>query len=1436
MPLKRASNVPEIISILNSIVKEIEQLGKLNLNDEAVQSEMLFLNLLNMTYGWNLINANTLETNAESIDLIDTAGHIVVQVTATCSKAKIERTLKGKASKKYADEGYRIKFVFVGKQSENVKSNSFENPYCIEFNPDHDIYLVADLLRAIAHLEDIERQNEILSMLWKETGRSFCLRMIDVRKSLVDQVDRLGTRYTPELNIDTELGTCLFAFTEPEELLQELKVESSKLIVAANRFLEKTTESHNEEIMEGTAIVGDVRSALAELSACTALRNSLHSLKTIQDAAEFRIFNLAHARAEDVTDADGDLIRDLHHLYDLLRDFSLYCSRRRVFAAGKSGILLIGETGSGKSHGLADFLTKYVNSGGIGLLYLGNEFNKEGEIISQLARLSGFGCGRDELLPEVSRLARSTGKPAIVVIDALNEGEGPLIWKNVLHRLFQDVQGYENVKIIMSTRTNGFEGVIPDAFFESDIVITERCEGFSGNENYAVELFCKHYGLAHPSFPILSTEFANPLYLKLLCEHLRSNGATKLGRLYSIADIATMYIADINVSLADVDRIGHDPHINLVAEVVKAIVTSPEFDGYWIDYGIATRIASKVAKEYCNRPGEVMRELLRENLFGVSDYKGKSRTYFEFQRLGDVLFCVYRLDDFDASDPNLRESLIESGLIKDMVGTVTGSDVLEALAAVLPEKFRVEIFEVVEPETEYGKVEIALAFVHSLVWRKSPVVTEPTRTYFNDVVAAYQRPFEELLEVLVKLSFEKGTPYNAMMLNSMLKSCGHIDRDASWTYFVSISRSGMCLNMADWFWRNSENVDDEQAKLAAILLGWFCCTTFIQLRDVSTKALASLIASHLEISIPVWREMSVVDDDYVLERLIAAMLGAYCADPSYSGWGDLAYEVYDFVFCGEETYPNILIRDYASSLIKKVVRDGAASDNVFPKIIGPYHSSWYDEYPSNEDIDAIRDSAIIQYGEGSKQELNVWRIIHSMTTEYGRGTGAYGDFGRYVFGTQVSLWANQFDSDQVLANLVLREIFDKNYSIDKHVDFDNMVEYSSGYIHRHAERISKKYQWIGMRRIVARLADNFPPYVDHIEYSDEYKWLLSTIHLKTFAPLIEGKETLPLTPEEEHAHAHPEDFEVATCRDTVPDDEVANQLLMMRDIDPTWLRTSLSNSRETRRLLPEAVIPQPGSESESDWLASNEIPGISSCKTVELDGRDYIKLYCRMEDSAWAGERGDDSIRSIREGKNYMVWLSSAAFVPRGEVAAFFEGRGRRLGNGVPEGSTRPAFYMDNFSSDAFKTEKSLLSKEESDDDSMVLPAAYGYRWSAAEDASIDEEEDAFAQFPSPELVEFFRLVNDEDAAWRTSDGRLAAVDTNFLGFFEHALLFDKEMLDVFLEINGYAIVWGEFWEKHVGANFHKVWQSSTLSANGSPRTNIDDAQQGSFNPHQFGL
>lgn len=162
--MRRKNNFDSFLERLIFLNKEIELRGKLNLNDLAVHSEDFYINLFNQLLGLNLKNLNTIKSNAVAIDLLDSENKVIIQVTATCTKQKIENTLKKETLEFYAEQNYKIQFIFVGFQNDKIKSGTYLNPSQIDFDPKKNIFLTEDILKIFNTL-DIPSQEGILELI-----------------------------------------------------------------------------------------------------------------------------------------------------------------------------------------------------------------------------------------------------------------------------------------------------------------------------------------------------------------------------------------------------------------------------------------------------------------------------------------------------------------------------------------------------------------------------------------------------------------------------------------------------------------------------------------------------------------------------------------------------------------------------------------------------------------------------------------------------------------------------------------------------------------------------------------------------------------------------------------------------------------------------------------------------------------------------------------------------------------------------------------------------------------------------------------------------------------------------------------------------------------------------------------------------------------------
>lgn len=191
--MKRIENVKLFGEHLVFLNRKVELLGKLNLNDLSVHSENFFYHLFNLLFGLELTNANFEKSNHEAIDLIDKGNKLIIQVSATCTKQKIENTLKKEILKQYSLEDYRIQFIFIGKENPRIKSNEYSNPYKVKFDPVKDIYLTKDLVEKFMSLS-LSEQSEILKFVRKEIPLLELIEKSDMKVEICDKVNLLLKR------------------------------------------------------------------------------------------------------------------------------------------------------------------------------------------------------------------------------------------------------------------------------------------------------------------------------------------------------------------------------------------------------------------------------------------------------------------------------------------------------------------------------------------------------------------------------------------------------------------------------------------------------------------------------------------------------------------------------------------------------------------------------------------------------------------------------------------------------------------------------------------------------------------------------------------------------------------------------------------------------------------------------------------------------------------------------------------------------------------------------------------------------------------------------------------------------------------------------------------------------------------------------------------
>lgn len=155
---------------LNLLALRVKSRGRLNILDLHGHSEHFFQFFLNEVYKWDVVNENDVKQNVEAIDLVDHTNKLILQVSATSSKQKIESSLSKDSIKTY--KGYTFKFVSIVCDSDNLRKQSFINPHGITFNPAVDIIDINSILSKIRGL-DINDQERIYKFVKRELVNEF---------------------------------------------------------------------------------------------------------------------------------------------------------------------------------------------------------------------------------------------------------------------------------------------------------------------------------------------------------------------------------------------------------------------------------------------------------------------------------------------------------------------------------------------------------------------------------------------------------------------------------------------------------------------------------------------------------------------------------------------------------------------------------------------------------------------------------------------------------------------------------------------------------------------------------------------------------------------------------------------------------------------------------------------------------------------------------------------------------------------------------------------------------------------------------------------------------------------------------------------------------------------------------------------------------------
>ena len=839
------------------------------------------------------------------------------------------------------------------------------------------------------------------------------------QRRLNEAVAAAGPRYTPEVHVDLPVSQDLERFGRSALLFAEVKSlaigirRARDSLAAARRLLEVPVESDDlDDLSKATSAVLDSLSQL-EPSPSNSLpfagiAKAAENAYNIGCRASEQIWILQHQHEAQskagqhsqtyYQEPFRSLPGYVERLLSGLQKVSEVCDRADSLANSQL-LLLKGDGGIGKTHLLCDFAKRRIDAQMPTILLMGQGFHRNDDPWTQLLRLLDLReISAEEFVGALEAAAQLSGCRALVIIDALNEGNGRKIWGTHLSAFLERVKKSSWIGVILSVRSSYEEDVIPENVREQAVHITHP--GFTDHEYDAVKAFFTNYNLEFPSAPILQPEFRNPLFLKTICKGLHDSGEHRMPKgFHGITAAFDLHLKAINARLAKREALDYDPKNNLVHKALEKISEC-------LAKSETRRLLRSEAQTvvYNLLPGPsyskslyaalVTEGILTEDRGWQTEYPSEEVTFITYDRFADHIIANYLLSaHLNADDPDAAFSNDGGLAFLCEENRHVPPGLIEALCIQIPERTGRELVRLA-PKL-FDLWHIGDTFLESLVWRKLDAFSDDTLAVLGELIEG-EKVHSDPLDALLTVSTIPGHPLNADLLDQRLRQDIMPDRDARWSTYLhrTWKTQSPVDRVVDWASGISPkvNLEAEVVDLAATTLAWMLTTSNRFLRDRATKALVALLTGRLDAVTRLVDRFSDIDDPYVTERVYAVTYGVAMRSYDVKAVGELAFWVYSKVFASGSPPAHILLRDYARGVVERAIHLGSGI-SVNQRLIRPPYTSEWPDIPSEDVIEELTPNLDRGAWADGDFEWSRNRIRYSVMGDI------FGDFARYVIGT-----------------------------------------------------------------------------------------------------------------------------------------------------------------------------------------------------------------------------------------------------------------------------------------------------------------------------------------------------------------------------------------------------------------------------------------------------
>ncbi|MBQ0090439.1 MAG: hypothetical protein KBT27_14020 [Prevotellaceae bacterium] len=1178
-------------------------------------------------------------------------------------------------------------------------------------------------------------------------------------------LDNLGKRYNATFNIDTNAQKQLEVFLREDAGICRINNKKKEIVNEIESLLwscKSEERKYVESIRNKVLLIEDIRSNNIE--------DAFTWYETLTKACGDEISFLEERKAlllvelEKYSSNDENYREIRGSLYVINHILSLFglleISSKEKTCINAKVLLVEGTMGTGKTQLLASSAKRLTDNGFTVLLYLGQAFTSADPIDKQMINnVQGLSDGQtlESLMYVMEEAAEKSDRDAVIFVDAINESHNKEIWQHGINRLVAQVEEFNHIRLVLSLRS-GFEKLTLSDKFIEDLDVNGRIakivhNGLQEDSPQAVYDFLSNAGVPFSPEYYLQSDMSNPLFLTWFCQTYtgaESELLSLINKVIEKADCEASRDAGSQVPFGAMEALLNSV-ISFRHNTTNAILSTEAILSFnvWETYGITNKVAYLKSAE-------------RFGVISTFVLEGQEHYYVGYNLLEEYLTAKQLLDS--SIDANVVKETIKKALFETVNDEVrvnyNGIDSFTMAASLYASKYGEELVEIVDDiNDEWDKSYVIDQYLLSIA-RRGNVPFDSFVAIINKYSAAPRTVWKVFIENATKVNSE----LNADGLTRLLMSYELNRRDYLWTTEIN----GLCeddriISLAYYIEKgNLFSSDENNIKLLLTLFAWLLSSSKRVLRDRVSKAMIEILKEQFQLCLPLLTTFKDVNDPYIIQRLFGIVFGAVMkrAKPFDEEYRKLTEWIITNIFDVDKVYPDILLRDYARLIVERYAYEFPDTAEAFDinKVRPPYTS------------DPISVVEPIDYGSDEYKADGISDLIFSMTFDLPvKGRGMYGDFGRYTFQSALKSF-NNIDIENVFY-YALEYIFnDLGYTSELFGEYDTQVRSWDRHYSKKTERIGKKYQWIAMYNILARLSDTskvdcwwesnnnegedfsgpWEPYVRDFDPTLNIKYginpMAPTLNILEYG----SEEFIPPDSSEERIQQWVRDESKLFT-------DYPRRLIMQDDSGTEWIALYHYNETKVKSLENKGSFFGLPNGEQHIWTITNSFLTKSSCNNDE-----FLELIKK--------NRFANSSNKVRDC--YTLYSREYAWSPG---------------------------YKEEFKHIEYEDDESMLNG--------ITSGAINVLWEEEFDASQEEETTSF-MIPAGEIINILGLEEKKYDGYFFSGDELVAFDLKLTGNKHQELVIRKDYLQLFLKKTSSKLFWTIVGEKQFfRGNRNQIWQ-----------------------------